>query len=147
MEKKAIIIFPAFGHKNILATHKSTLEITRENYVTRRGDCIVGINSKVSPADFPPVIMEMLKNDNAIIRIKVEARNIVDEIIARGSKKLKLTSKISMVIRKSNFIDERTLAIQANKSAKDLDRKIIQYLQRGGSLKVTIEILTQSSIK
>ncbi|MGB9674949.1 MAG: DUF371 domain-containing protein, partial [Nanopusillaceae archaeon] len=33
------------GHKLVKATHKSTLEITKDNFLTERGDCIIGINS------------------------------------------------------------------------------------------------------
>ncbi|RLF17024.1 MAG: DUF371 domain-containing protein, partial [Thermoprotei archaeon] len=31
----------AWGHPNIRALHRSTMEITKEPYVTPRGDCII----------------------------------------------------------------------------------------------------------
>ena len=37
--------FSILGHENILATHKNTLEFTKDDFVTKTGDCIVGISS------------------------------------------------------------------------------------------------------
>ncbi|KUO85763.1 MAG: hypothetical protein AT709_05205 [Caldivirga sp. MG_3] len=39
--KMAIDVVWARGHVNVMATHRNTLEITRDDYVTKRGDCIV----------------------------------------------------------------------------------------------------------
>ena len=44
-DRKKILTFLAFGHKNITANHKTTLEFTKENSVTKKGDCIIGVNS------------------------------------------------------------------------------------------------------
>ena len=33
----------ARGHPNIRATHKTTLEVTKEKELSPRGDCIIGI--------------------------------------------------------------------------------------------------------
>ena len=37
--------FRIYGHKNMLAIHKNTLEFTKDKELTKRGDCIVGVNS------------------------------------------------------------------------------------------------------
>ena len=37
--------FHAFGHKNLLGTHKNTLEFTKDKNLTLKGDCIVGVNA------------------------------------------------------------------------------------------------------
>ena len=38
----------AFGHPNIVANHKTTLEFTKEKHLSPKGDCIVGINANKS---------------------------------------------------------------------------------------------------
>jgi hypothetical protein len=36
------VIF-AQGHENILATHKTTLEFTKDKRLSKKGDCIVAV--------------------------------------------------------------------------------------------------------
>ena len=33
--------FKAFGHINVLADHKTTLEITKDSHITKNGNCII----------------------------------------------------------------------------------------------------------
>ena len=40
-----MISFFCFGHKNILAKHRNTLEFTKDKDLTLNGDCIVGVNA------------------------------------------------------------------------------------------------------
>ena len=37
--------FKAYGHPNITAKHKTTLEFTKDKELSLRGDCIVGVKS------------------------------------------------------------------------------------------------------
>ena len=37
--------FNAYGHPNILGTHKTTFEFTKDNELTLNGDCIVGVKA------------------------------------------------------------------------------------------------------
>lgn len=126
----------AKGHPNITARHKSTLEITKDNFLSKRGDCIIGINANKSVKDFNKNFKDILKKDNTIVIILLNIENIFDIVIGKGSSRLILSNEKSIVIRKSNFIDNRTVAISANKSAIDIDRKIINMLKKGGRLKV-----------
>ena len=132
------------GHENIVAKHKSTLEITKEDYLTKKGDCIIGICSSHSCFDLPENIKKGLKK-NKKIKIIIQTPVGSEEIIAFGNENLILTNKTSIVIRKSDFIDDRTLCINANKSAKDIDRKIIDYLKNGGKGKMIILIEEQEN--
>ena len=122
------LVIKAKGHKLIKATHKSTLEITKENFLTEKGDCIIGINSTHSVKDLPQDLKEHLLNEGKI-KIEIKVDDLIDIIIAYGSKNLKLSNEKSIVIRKSDYIDDRTLAIYSNKSAKDIDRRIIEKLK------------------
>ena len=37
--------FTAYGHKNILATHKTTIEFTKDKELSLKGNCIVGVRA------------------------------------------------------------------------------------------------------
>ena len=41
MREIAIETLEAYGHRNIRATHRSTFELTKDDYLTHRGDCII----------------------------------------------------------------------------------------------------------
>ncbi len=127
------------GHKNILAKHRSTLEITKEDHLTKKGDCIIGICSSHSCFDLPDDLKKELKKGKKI-KIVIFTPVGEDIILAYGNPNLILTNKTSIVIRKSDFIDSRTLCIKANKSAKDINRKIIEYLKNGGEGKMILLI-------
>ena len=116
------------GHRNVRATHKSTLEFTKEDYLTPRGDCILCVEADRGINDFSDEFKKALRaGEKLIIRIKVG--ELVDEVVAEGSPHLILDHDYSMVIRKSTYIDARTLAIKANKAAKDIDRRIVELLK------------------
>jgi hypothetical protein len=123
------LVIKARGNKLIKATHKSTLEITKDNFLTERGDCIIGINANYSVKDLPEDLKDHLLNEGKI-KIVIKVDDLTDDIIAYGSKNLLLTNDRSIVIRKSNYIDDRTLAINSNKSAIDIDRKLIEELRK-----------------
>jgi hypothetical protein len=75
------------------------------------------------------------------IKITIEAEGIKDEVVAYGSPALKLSSKKSMVVRKSSFIDSRTLAILANKAARDLKRELVEKLKNPETVvRITLEV-------
>ncbi|XRO76291.1 DUF371 domain-containing protein [Methanocaldococcus sp. 10A] len=123
----------AKGHKNVSATHKTTLEITKENYLTPTGHCIIGIEADKSMADFSEEFREKLRNAKKII-VEIEVEGIKDTIIGEGHKDLILNHPTDIVIRKSNYICPRTLMINANKSAKDINREIVKKLKEGKEL-------------
>ncbi|EWG07520.1 MAG: hypothetical protein ASUL_03399 [Candidatus Aramenus sulfurataquae] len=54
-----------------------------------------------------------------------------DIIRAVGSRLLTLSDKNKMIVRKSDFISDSTLAIKANKSAADINRDLVDKLRRG----------------
>jgi len=127
VEIKEVIL--AFGHKNIQATHPTTLEITKEETLTKRGDCIIAVSADKALADLNVDFKDYLRKENARISLLIEAGKIADVINAFGSPKLILAHPTDMVVRKSNYICSRTLAIQADKAAIDLPRKLVEKLK------------------
>ncbi|MGQ9530253.1 MAG: DUF371 domain-containing protein [Candidatus Bathycorpusculaceae bacterium] len=127
MEIKEVIL--AYGHKNIQATHPSTLEITKEKELSKRGDCIIAVSANKALRDLNTEFKEHLRRENAKLKLLIEAGEISNSVNASGSTKLILTHPTDIVIRKSNYICNRTLAIQANKAAIDLSRKLVEKLK------------------
>jgi len=121
------IIF-AYGHRNIRATHESTLEITKEAELSKRGDCIIAVSANKAINDLHSEFKENLRKENARITILIEVGNAAEVVNAFGSPRLILTHPTDMVVRKSNFICSRTLAIQADKTACDLSRDFVKRL-------------------
>ena len=113
--------FTAHGHKNILATHKTTIEFTKDKDLTKDGNCIVGVGANFNSEEIKP----LLKSDR--IKITIKAGDSKEEIIAKPNKGF--NSEKEMVIRFGDFLSARTLAINADKSAKYLDRRLIEKLK------------------
>lgn len=114
--------FNIYGHENTLSKHKATIEFTHEDYLTKRGDCILGINS-----DFKFKKSELAKIHDKKILIEIKAGKIKDSFSCYSNPGF--ISEEEMVIRKSDFSeDNRTFAIRSNKAAIDINRKIVEYM-------------------
>ena len=122
------VIF-AHGHRNIQATHKSTLEITKENQLSKKGDCIIAVSADKDITDLNPKFKGSLRNENAKMTMLIEAGGIVEVVNAFGSRRLILTHPTDIVVRKSSHVCSRTLAIKADKAACDLSRKLVESLR------------------
>ncbi|MDV3103975.1 DUF371 domain-containing protein [Thermococcus waiotapuensis] len=125
---KLVEIIRCRGHGNVRATHRSTLEFTREDYLTPRGDCIICVSADKGINDLSEEFKRALKEGRKLL-IRIKVGDLVEEITAEGSPGLILDHPHSMVVRKSDYIDARTLAIRASKAAKDIDRRIIEKLR------------------
>jgi hypothetical protein len=123
------------GHLNVLATHRTTLEFTRESRLSKMGDCIVTVGTDKAAADLNGEFSKNLANDNAKLTILIEVGDISERIIAQGS------SRLALVIRKSGYVCSRTLAIYADKAAKDLSRSLVERLKDPRqNVKITLAI-------
>ena len=139
MEIREVIF--AHGHKNVQATHPTTLEITKEEKLTKRGDCIIAVSADKALTDLSVKFKDYLRKENARISLLIEAGEVVDVINAIGSPKLMLTHPTDMVVRKSSYICNRTLAIQADKAAIDLSRKLVEKLKNPEQkVKITLTV-------
>ncbi len=132
--------FRIYGHPNVKGTHKTTLEFTKENYLTPKGDCIIGIRAEASVSDLPAWIKEGIwKSKTVVLVICVDG--MCDAIVGKGDPGLSLRDDTRMIVRKSTYKDGKTLMIKANKSAKDIDRRIIELLKKGAIGTVYISII------
>jgi hypothetical protein len=133
----------AFGHENIQAIHPSTLRFTKEKHLSKTGDCVVGVASDKAVADLSQTFKDTLRKPNAKLTIIIEAGGLTEQINAFGSPKLILTNPTDMVIRKSDYICNRTLAIRADKSANDLPRELVEKLKNSRQ-KVNLTLVLRS---
>jgi len=134
-------VISACGHRNIRATHKSTLEITKDAELSKKGDCIVAVSASKALGDLSLDFKKHMCKENAKIIMLIEAGDVKDMVHAFGSPKLILTHPTDMVVRKSNYICSRTLAIQADKAACDLSRKLVEKLKNPKqTVKITLTV-------
>lgn len=122
-------VFHAFGHENVRATHRSTLEFTKDTHLSRMGDCILAVAAEKGLLELSEEFKEGLRQPNAKLAITIEADGVTEEIHAHGSPNLLLTHSSDMVVRKSSHVDNRTLAVGADKAACDLSRTLVKRLR------------------
>jgi uncharacterized protein len=119
----------AYGHLNIQAIHPTTLMFTKDGHVSKNGDCIIAVAADKSVSDFSKEFKETLRKPNAKLTITIETENLKEQIKAAGSPNLILTQPTDIVIRKSSYVCNRTLAICADRASIDLSRKLIEKLK------------------
>ena len=122
-------VFFAQGHTNIITSHKTTLEFTRDRGLSKKGNCIVAVAADKALADLSAEFKENLQKQQAKLTILIEAGGLSEQVNAQGSPQLILTHPTDMVIRKSDFVCDRTLAINADKAAEGLSRDLVEKLQ------------------
>lgn len=120
---------PFYGHENVRAFHPRTIEITTEPDLTLQGDCIVGVRSQHGCESIPQKMKEKLMRSDAKIKITIHVNDEKFQIVGKGHDELKLENPHDIVIRKSNFVCPRTLAVGCDKSSEDMPRKMIKMLQ------------------
>ena len=121
-------IIRAFGHENIQAIHPTTLMFTKDKHLTQTGDCIIAVAADKAIVDLSTEFKEKLKNPNAKLTILIEADGLREQISASGSLKLILSHPTDIVVRKSGYVCNRTLAVNSDKSSNDLSREFIEKL-------------------
>jgi hypothetical protein len=116
------------GHPNILATHYNTLEVTRAAEISRRADCIIGVNASKACSDLQDGLKRHIRNGGNLF-LTIEVGNASFSFEGRGMPTLSLTNSDELVLRKSDFASDRTAAVLCSAAALDLPREMIQLLQ------------------
>jgi len=117
------------GHENIRSTHKKTIEITKEAELTPKGDCIIGVNASCSCLDLPSSLKEKLQDPKSKVKFSIKVAQYEFIVEGRGGEDLTLTHTEDIVIRKSNFVSPRTLAVKCDKASDLLPREMVTLLQ------------------
>lgn len=132
--------FTATGHEHVQATHESTLEVTTEDFLTPAGDCIVGIQADLAPADLSPAFTRAARDESVSIAMTLEVGDRSVTVTGRGDPDLTFDNTVSMVARTSDYVDDRTIMVEADTAAADLDRDLVAALADGTSLAVSLSV-------
>ncbi|AQL41916.1 hypothetical protein BV210_03940 [Halorientalis sp. IM1011] len=133
-------VIRARGHENVSAEHASTFEVTSDDYLTPAGDCILGIEANRVPADFDPDFVAACQSADATITVTLEASGHTETVTGRGHPDLSFENERSAVGRTSDYVDDRTILVDADAAAGDLGRDLVAALADGAELTVTISV-------
>jgi hypothetical protein len=160
----------ARGHEHVSGTHASTLEVTSDDWLTPAGDCILAVDADRTPADFAPAFRDAARDPDATITCNItvdgddETTGSEDEtarsdgetagtdagdesteapsvtVTGRGHPDLELTSDRSLVARTSTYVDDRTIMVDADVAAGDVDRDLVRALADGAACRVVLAV-------
>jgi hypothetical protein len=131
----------ARGHFNVRSLHSTTFEVTKEDHLTPKGDCIIAVRADRGMLDLSSEFKDALRKPNAILNIIVRCGGLEEKIIAHGHPDLILTHATDLVVRRSNFICSRTLAVRADKAAVDFSRKLVEKLREDIPVDVELRVI------
>ncbi|MFX0101747.1 MAG: DUF371 domain-containing protein [Candidatus Hodarchaeota archaeon] len=144
MQHKKILLeeFYATSHQNVRASHKTTLEFTRSPDLTTSGNCVLGVNSSIAPVDFKEKTKDLLRSPKQFL-LEMEIDNLVERIKGTGHPDLALSNEEEMVLRKSDFISDRTVLINCDKASVDLDPGFKKALRvEGNTVKLRLFLMS-----
>jgi len=130
------------GHKNIRSLHARTIEITKDPNLTLNGDCIIGVSATKSCSDLTSGLKNKIRNNQSFIVIDLVVEPFTFNIHGFGNHNLLLTHAHDIVLRKSNFICNRTLCLSCDVSAIHIPRKMVELLKdpfKQGLLVISVE--------
>ncbi len=129
----------AYGHPNITAKHRTTLQVTKDEEITLRADCVIGVRADKSVRDLSQELKSHLLEGGSV-SIGISVREMEFHLEAMGDPRLRLTHARDVVVRKSDFVDDRTLVIRSSAAARDLPREMVRAMRRADEV-IVMEIL------
>ncbi|MDG6921647.1 MAG: DUF371 domain-containing protein [Nitrososphaerota archaeon] len=130
------------GHPMVRSTHATTMEVTTEGHLTEKGDCIIGVEADKGCSGISEAVREGLQRPGAKVTIKIRVGGRTFQATACGDARLELSHPHDIVIRKSGFVSDRTLAVGASAAAKDIPRYMVRLLRNPattGTLEIEVE--------
>lgn len=128
------LTFSTNGHRNIIGEHRTTVELTTESSLTKKGTCIVGVHANLSLSRLDEEFKTLASSIDTQIILRMKVEDIVEEIRGTGSPGLTYSDDVSMVARTSSFECERTLMVNADKAASDLNRRFVKKLKNADTI-------------
>lgn len=133
-------VIHARGHEHVRAEHASTFEVTTDDYLTPAGDCILAVEADRAPADFDPAFVDACRDTDATITIAFETDDHRDSVTGRGDPDLEFSNDRSAVGRTSEYVDDRTVMLEAEFAAEGFDRDLVAALAEGADVTVTFTV-------
>jgi len=131
-----------YGHPNVRSLHSKTVEITRDDHLTLRGDCIIGVRASKACADFDQNLRRRLRSNDSVVRIEIMVGDESFLINGKGDERFTLQNPHDIVIRKTGFVCPRTMSVRCDRASSDLPRKMVRMLQdteERGIFRITVE--------
>lgn len=131
-----------FGHPNVQSLHGKTIEITKDEHLTLRGDCIVGVRASKGCVDLDENLRRRLCSNGSIVKIEIVVGSESFVINGRGDERFTLQNPHDIVIRKTNFVCPRTMSVGCDMASSNMPRKMVRMLQdkdARGIFRVTVE--------
>ena len=129
------------GHPMVRASHPTTIEVTTEDYLTESGDCIIGVGGSKGCAGLSVEVKVGLKKRGSWVRVTFVVGGKQFVVRASGDPRLELTDPHDMVIRKSDFVNGRTLAVRADSSSRAIPREMVRLLKNPATMgRMEIEV-------
>lgn len=119
----------ARGHPNISSKHRTTLEITTEEDLTTRGDCVIAVGSNKGAYQLSEPFKELARKENSKITMIIKVDEQTEIIRGFGSPRLTFSHPHDLVARRSSYYSDRTIMVKADKAAIDLNRKLVELLK------------------
>ncbi|MFN7105872.1 MAG: DUF371 domain-containing protein [Pyrobaculum sp.] len=137
-QEAVLTVFTARGHPNITAKNRQTLEIAKDPYVTKRGDCIVACCAEKAAGELGGELLSALARPGKVALI-IDTGNLWDYV--EGLTPLATpTSTWRIVARRSTYVDNSTVAIAIDKAAAGLKRELVKMLKEGAPVRITIGV-------
>ncbi|AUG48098.1 hypothetical protein BVU17_11405 [Haloarcula taiwanensis] len=130
----------AQGHENVAGEHASTLEVTSDDFLTPAGDCILAIEADRVPADFDEKFVAACQDADATITAIIEAGDHTVTVTGTGHPDLSFENDRSHVLRTSDYVDDRTVMVNADAAAGDVDRDLVEALADGADATLTLSV-------
>jgi hypothetical protein len=135
-----------FGHRQVTARHPTTFEVTTEDHLSPRGDCIIGIAAESGASDLSPDFKELLCRDDATLSTLLACDDLQVLVRSRGSRDFSLDHPCDLVWRRSSFVCGRTIGIGSDKAARDLPREMVDLLRQGKELEIIMTVITGAEL-
>ncbi|WP_309493267.1 DUF371 domain-containing protein [Candidatus Hecatella orcuttiae] len=139
---KVVEVFTARGHKAVRATHRTTLEVTKEECLSLRGDCIIAVGANKGAAELSSKFKQLARKSEAKLTLTVKVEGERELVRGWGDPRLSFSHPTDLVVRKSNYICPRTVMVRADKAAADLSRELVAKLSRA-DVSVVIELTVE----
>jgi hypothetical protein len=130
----------ARGHENVSGEHASTLEVTSDDFLTPAGDCILAIEADRVPADFDDEFVAACQDAEATVTATIAAGDHTVAVTGTGHPDLTFESDRSHVLRTSDYVDDRTVMVNADAAAGDVDRALVSALADGSEATLTLSV-------
>ena len=124
--------FTCKGHQNITATHLTTLEFTKEEQLSLRGDCVVGVGAHFNAA----MLQEFLEGAQ-MLEIAIHCGGLKEQVRARYNPTFRADREI--VVRRGPFASDRTLASEADRACMDFSRAFVEMIKNSKAV-IHVEI-------